>query len=394
MVLTLTRKRFAFLLIAILLLQQDLIPVANAAVADERYSSIAKAELLCREKVAAWTVTPGDNSDYIAVALESLAALYSENGRNDDAISKYKEALAVREKAPNPAASFIAVTQIKLADCLSRAHRDEESEPLLLAAYTTQAKLLGKDNPEIQKTKRKLAVCYLEQKKFAAAEILFKELLQTVKEHSDRTACGHRYWDELLYARQLTDLSDCYMREKKWDIAIPLSEQLLFIYQNEAVTRDEPISLPSALLTMATCYSESGQCLRAEPLFEQASHLIHSLKKPYPAYQAIILTKHGKNLAALGKFNEAESLYRQALSNWKSVNKPGDGDKLETIEAYTALLRKTNRLDEAQKQLAQAAVIKKKPLTTRLPLPKIFLETSTIELGGPIYQERTLIPPN
>lgn len=369
-------------------------PIDAAISAEAKVLTIPESELLCREKVAAWTATPGDNSDYIAVALESLAALYSENGRNDDAISKYKEALAVREKAPKPAASFIAVTQTKLADCLTMDHRFEESEPLLLAAYTTQAKLLGKDNPEIQKTKRKLASCYLEQKKFAAAEILFKELFQTAKEHSDRTACGHRNWDELLYASQLTDLTDCYMRQKKWAIAIPLSEQLLFIYQNDAVTSKEPISLPSALLTTATCYSEGGQCLRAEPLFEQASHLIHLLKKPHPAYQAITLTKHGNNLSALGKFNEAESFYRQALSNWKGVNKPGDGDRLETIEAYAALLRKTNRLDEAQKQLAQAAVIKKKPLTTRIPLPKVFLETGTIEFGGPIYQEKTLIPPN
>lgn len=390
-----TRKRFAFLFIAILLLQQDLFP--QAALANESSSTIAAAEAVYRERVAAWTASPGENSDYIAVALESLAALYSENGRNDDAISKYKEALAVREKAAKPAASYIAVTQTKLADCLTLDHRYEESEPLLLAAYTTQAKLLGKDNPEIQKTKRKLAVCYLEQKKFAGAEILFQELFQTAKEHSDRTACGHRNWDELLYAGQLTDLTDCYMRQKKWDIAIPLSEQLLFIYQNDAVTCKEPISLPSALLTMATCYSEGGQCQRAEPLFVQASHLIHLPKKPHPAYQAIILTKHGNNLSALGRFNEAESLYRQALSNWKSVNKPGDSDKLETIEAYAALLRKTNRLDEAQKLLAQAAVKKKKkkkPLTTRIPLPKIFMETSTIEFGGPIYQERTPIPPN
>jgi tetratricopeptide (TPR) repeat protein len=224
----LTRKRFALLFIALLLLQQDL--VQQAALAKECSSTIAAAESVCHKKVSAWTASPGDNSDYIAVALESLAALYSGNGRNDDAISKYKEALAVRERAPKQSDSFIALTQTKLADCLTQGYHDEESEPLLLAAYTTQAKLLGKDNPEIQKTKRKLAVCYLEQKKFASAEILFKELLQTSKDRIDVSQYALPWKSQLCYAGQLTDLTDCYMRQKKWDIAIPLSEQLLFIY--------------------------------------------------------------------------------------------------------------------------------------------------------------------
>ncbi|GEM_PF-1364036 len=393
MVLSLTRKRFAFLFIAILLLQQDLFP--QAALANESSSTIAAAEAVYRERVAAWTASPGENSDYIAVALESLAALYSENGRNDDAISKYKEALVVREKAAKPAASYIAVTQTKLADCLSFAHRDAQAEPLLIAALATQTKLLGRGNPNIQPTIRKLAVCYRDQKQYSSAEILFKELLATIKKHIERSRSSLAWMDEICYAKEQSDLIDNYMRQKNWAEAIPLSQKLLATYQSMPGNDHDSDSLPSALLTMGVCYSEDGQYLLAEPLFEEALKLLQSSRKHEPSYVAIVLSKQANNLAAMAKYNQAEPLYKEALSIWGRVNRPGDGDQLDTITGYVALLTKTNRISEAAKLQSQAAFIKKHFVFTRLPLPRSCMDCwGTLEFGETIRQEKTLIPPN
>lgn len=190
-------------------------PLCAAAADETKVLSLPEEELLCREKVVAWRATPGDNADFIAAALEKLAALYSANGRGDDAIAKYKEALSVREKAPKQAASLIAMSQLKLAECLTLAHRDAEAEPLLLAAYTTQAKVLGTDSPHIKKTKRMLAICYRNQKKFSTAEVLFEELLAEAKKRSDSSRTALKWMDEICYARELGDLTDIYMRQKK-----------------------------------------------------------------------------------------------------------------------------------------------------------------------------------
>lgn len=384
------REQFQFFFIAVLLLQQSL----TAASARESSSTIADAELLCREKIVAWTVTPGDNSDFIAAALDNLATLYSENNRPNDAITKYREALAVREKAPKPSAAFIATSQIKLAECLTLAHRDAEAEPLLLAAFTAQAKLLGPENPHVQETKRKLAVCYRNQKKYSSAEILFKELFITAKKRSDSSRAGVAWMDEICYARELGNLIDIYMRQTKWAEAIPLSQNLLASYQSAPINDHDLVSLPSALLTMGICYSEDGQYLLAEPLFQQALELLQSSRKHEPSYVAIVLTKRANNFAAMGKYNQAEALYKQARSIWERVNKPGDGDQLETINGYASLLKKTHRISEATKMHAQADLTKGHFIFTRLPLPRRYMETGVVEFGDPIRQERTLIQPN
>lgn len=387
------RKQILLLLIAALLLQQSLFQAAAAV--EEQPSTIEGAELLCREKVVAWTVTPGDNSDFIAAALNNLAAIYSENGRYEEALSKYKEALSVREKAPKPSATFIATSQLKLAECLTLVHRDAEAEPLLVAALATQAKLLGTDNPNIQETKRKLALCYRNQKKFASAENLFKELLATIKKHLERSRTSLVWMDELCYAEELGDLIDIYMRQTKWAEAIPLSQQLLATYQSIPSNYPDQISLPSALLTMGICYSEDGQHLLAEPLFQQALELLQSSPKHEPSYVAIVLTKQANNLAAMAKYIQAEVLYKEALSIWGRVNRPGDGDQLETITGYIALLNKANRLSEATKLQAQAARIKEHFVFTRLPLPRSCMNCwGTLEFGGPNIEFEPIKPPN
>ncbi len=357
--------------------------------------TIPDEEVLCQKQIAAWKAIPGDNSDFIAVELEKLAALYSENGRNSDAIAKYKEALAVREKAPKPSASFIAVTQIKLADCLTLAHRDAQAEPLLIAALATQTKLLGRGNPNIQPTIRKLAVCYREQKQYSSAEILFKELLATIKKHIERSRSSLSWMDEICYAKEQSDLIDNYMRQKNWAEAIPLSQKLLATYQSMPSNEHDSDSLPSALLTMGVCYSEDGQYLLAEPLFEEALKLLQSSRKHEPSYLAIVLSKQADNLAAMAKYNQAEPLYKEALSIWGRVNRPGDGDQLDTITGYVALLTKTNRISEAAKLQSRAAFIKKHFVFTRLPLPRSCMNCwGTLEFGETIRQEKTLIPPN
>ena len=358
-------------------------------------STIAEAELLCRERVVAWRVTPGDNSDFIAAALDNLASIYCKNGRYDDAIAKYREALTVREKAPKPSATFIAFSQLELADSLTLAHRDAEAEPLILAAFTAQAKLLGTDNANIQETKRKLAVCYRNQKKFTAAEILFQELFATAKKRSDSTSTAVAWMDELCYAKELGDLIDIYMRQEKWAEAIPLSQKLLATYQSVATNDHDQVSLPSAMLTMGTCYSEDRQYQLAEPLLQEALELLQSSRNPEPSYIAVSLSKQANNLTAIANYNQAEILYKEALSIWGRVNRPGDGDQLDTLAGYVALLKKTNRIGEATKLQAQAALIKEHFVFTRLPLPRSCMNCwGTIEFGGPNIEFKAVKPAN
>lgn len=145
---------------------------------------------------------------------------------------------------------------------------------------------------------------------------------------------------------------------------------------------------------MGTCYSEDRQYVMAKPLFQTATELLQSSPKPEPSYVAISLTKQANNFAAMGKYSLAETLYKRALAIWKGVNRPGDDDQHETILGYSSLLQKTNRTKESANLKAQAALITEHFAFTRLPLPRIYIQTGLIEFGNPIHEEKTLIPPN
>ena len=69
-------------------------------------------------------------------------------------------------------------------------------------------------------------------------------------------------------------------------------------------------------------------------------------------------------LAALyysqGKYNEAEPLYRRALSIWEKALGPEHPDVATVLENYALLLRKTNREAQAEELEARARAIRAK----------------------------------
>jgi tetratricopeptide (TPR) repeat protein len=67
-------------------------------------------------------------------------------------------------------------------------------------------------------------------------------------------------------------------------------------------------------------------------------------------------------LADEGKFDEAESAYKQALDTWANRDSwnPEQLEHAEALANYAALLRKLNRPAEAEPWEAQAAAIREK----------------------------------
>ncbi len=76
----------------------------------------------------------------VATALNNLAVLYQEQGRNADAEPLHKRALAIREKALGPDHPQVAASIKNLADLYKALGRDGEAEAMAKREQAIRAK--------------------------------------------------------------------------------------------------------------------------------------------------------------------------------------------------------------------------------------------------------------
>jgi tetratricopeptide (TPR) repeat protein len=106
-------------------LVEVLIGLGNAL----RKSSPNEAEQLYKE--AAEIYVAKAHLESATVAWVNLGVLYSEQGRNSDALNYYQKALKVREMAPGTAPTRIAVLLNNIANCHRRSHNFQEASQLI-----------------------------------------------------------------------------------------------------------------------------------------------------------------------------------------------------------------------------------------------------------------------
>ncbi|MFB3153648.1 MAG: tetratricopeptide repeat protein, partial [Candidatus Acidiferrales bacterium] len=96
------------------------------------------------------------------------------------------------------------------------------------------------------------------------------------------------------------------------------------------------------------------------PLLQRALVIEEQMLAPdYPRFGVTVF-----NLAsvydALGRYPEAEDLYRRVLSIWETNLGPEHENLAAALEKYATLLRKTDRKKDADKLEARAKVIRAK----------------------------------
>jgi CHAT domain-containing protein/Tfp pilus assembly protein PilF len=119
----------------------------------------------------------GTPSRDLAGALNNLAQLYGEVGRDAEAEPLYMRALAIMETAVGLDSVNIAPELNNLAALYQRQLRYAEAEPLFKRALVLSEKQLPANHPDIGRALNNLATCYEKQDRHAESEALTRRAL-------------------------------------------------------------------------------------------------------------------------------------------------------------------------------------------------------------------------
>jgi len=138
---------------------------------------------------------------------------------------------------------------------------------------------------------------------YARAE---KEYLPAIKEAEHFTATDCRL------VRTLEDLADCYEQQGNAQMAAPVRERILAIYEKQFGQHYPRVSV--ALVKVALCYRNQGNSLQAENYYKKA---LASYEGTYGADHvrvAEILGDLGQLYILQGEYDKAEPCYRRGLA--------------------------------------------------------------------------------
>ncbi len=243
----------------------------------------------------------GAPSKNLAGAMNNLAQLYGDVGRDAEAEPLYMRALAIMEKAVGVDSVEIAPELNNLAALYQRQLRYAEAEPLFKRALALSEKQLPANHPDIGRALNNLATCYEKQDRHAESEALTRRALtlyekvagpespavatllnnlgQIVKvqgrgaeaEPMIRRSLAIR--EKVLgashpdVARSLNNLGDLYQRENRFAEAEPIFKRALAI-REQAVGPDHPDTAAS-VNNLASLYQAEGRAADAIPLTER-----------------------------------------------------------------------------------------------------------------------------
>src|SRR6266700_7365695 len=196
----------------------------------------------------------------LAGALNNLAQLYGDVGRDADAEPMYKRAIAIMEKAVGLDSAAIAPELSNLAALYERQGRYAEAEPLFKRALALSEKSLGPNHPDVGRFLNNLATLYERQDRHADSEPLFKRALAIYEK-----AVGP---DHPAVATLLNNLGQVTKSEGREADAEPLIKRSLAI-RDKVLGRDHP-DVARSLNNLADLYQRQGRYADAEPLFKRA----------------------------------------------------------------------------------------------------------------------------
>lgn len=236
-------------------------PAAQSAKAAElsRAGKYSEALPLAQAAVAALEKT-GPNSRAFAGALNNLAQLYGDLGRDDQAEPLYKRALPIMERAVGTNSSDIAPEMNNLAALYERQGRFAEAEPLFKRALANCERALGPNHPDVGRQLNNLATLYERQDRHANSEPLFRRALAIYEK-----AAGPEH---PAVATLLSNLGQVLKVEERYGEAEPLIRRSLAIHE-KAQGRDHP-DVARSLNNLADLYQRQHRYDDAEPLFRRA----------------------------------------------------------------------------------------------------------------------------
>jgi CHAT domain-containing protein len=302
----------------------------------------AEAEPLYKRALAIMEKSAGLDSADIAPELNNLAALYQRQLRYAEAEPLFKRALAIREKALGAAHPDVGQSLNNLATNYEKQERHSESEALTRRALAIYQKIPGAE-PAVATLLNNLGQIFKAEGRYADAEPAIKQSLAIREKVLGR--------DHVDVARSLNNLADLYQRQARYADAEPIYKRALNI-RERTVGPDHPDTAAS-VNNLASLYQAEGRTADALPLVER---MMAAGRAQLRVALPVLLDAQKKQLMPSEKaFDEAlDVIQRGAQSSAASaVNKlavrlaAGSDHLAELVRQDQDLASEADRLDKA-----------------------------------------------
>lgn len=209
--------------------------------------------------------------------------------------------------------------------------------------------------------------------------------------HYDKAAQLDPRFETLVLAGKLLWMSG------QIDKAIAREEEVVALTGKKQGSKDP--RLAPALNNLAKSYASVGRYEEAEPLFREALEIARNTIGTEHADYAIGLSNLADLLRATGRVEEAEPLYREALEITRVTRGPGHPDFALDLNNLAVLLETTDRFEEAETLYREALEIDRRTIGTEHPEYSIHLNnlagllraTGRYEEAEPLYRESLAI---
>jgi tetratricopeptide (TPR) repeat protein len=321
----------------------------------------------------------------IANSLNTLAMLYQEHSRLDEAEPLYKEALEIYRNTLKEDHLAIATILGNLAGLYKDQNQLEKAEPLYKEALTIRQEVLPAAHPDIATVLNNLAEVYQGQKLLDEAEHLYQKALairqQALPEvHTD-------------IALSLSCLASFYREQNKLAKAEHLAKKALEIYQNALPARHP--SIATSLNNLALIYQSQGHVDKAESLYKKALEIYQdSLPVGHPY---IFNTLYNLEMLCQDqdRLDKAEFTCKVALAMRKSCLPESHPEIASNLNRLAVLYQKQKHLDEAEPLYQEAIAILRNSQIVEYPnlanalsnLAELYKEKNLLDKSESLYVE-------
>ncbi len=341
----------------------------------------------------------GKEDTTVAIILNSLANIYSDQGKYTEAEQLYKRALAIREKALGPEHPVVADNLFNLAVHHWQLSKHGEALQYQKRALAIREKIFGPEHPAVAQSLNNMAAIYQDQGKYTKAEPLFKKALEIREktlgpEHwavgeslnnlgilnylQGRYAEAEPYFKKALEIREkiygpehpivadnLHNLMVFYWQQAKYAEAEKYQKRALAI--REKVFNSDHPAVALSLISLGTLYQYQGKYIEAERFQKRALAINEKVFGPEHPAVAQSLENLGTLYCDQGKYTEGEKFFNRSLAIKEKILGAEHPNMAESLNNLATFYEYQGRYAEAESLFKRAIAIWEKALGLEHP---------------------------
>jgi CHAT domain-containing protein len=244
------------------------------------------------------------NNRNLAAALNNLAQIHADQGRDDQAEPLYTRAIALMEKGTGQGSVEIAPLLNNLAALYQRQSRFTEAEPLFKRALAVREQALSREHPDVGQSLNNLATYYVKQQRHAEAEPLFRRALSIYQK-----AAGPEHPAVATVLNNIGQVDRDLNRDAEAEAPIKRSLAI----REKVLGPDHP-DVARSLNNLAGLYQHQQRHAEAEPLYRRALSIRERAFGPDHPDAATSTSNLADFLQATGRTADALPLAQKTLA--------------------------------------------------------------------------------